>query len=187
MKRIYLLLTRSSTVISGVIHALTGDAYTHVSLSLDPQLRSFYSFGRFYPQLPLPAGFVRETLDGGYYGRHCAMPCALYSLDVCEQAYEALLDQLAQMCREANSYRYNLLGLVLCRMDFAHERGRHFFCSQFVARMLELSGAARLPKPASLMRPMDFAWLSGVRLLHCGELREAEKIARALRLEGGFA
>ena len=187
MKKVYLLLTRSSTVISGVIHALTGDAYTHIAISLDPQLRSFYSFGRFYPQFPLPAGFVRETLDGGYYGRHSAMPCAMYALDVCEEVYGALSAQLEQMCREADSYRYNLLGLILCRMDFAHERGRHFFCSQFVARMLELSGALRLPKSASLMRPMDFAWLPGVRLLYCGELREAEKIAHALRLEGGFA
>lgn len=175
MKTIYLLLTRSNTVISGVIHAATGDEYTHISLSMDPQLRSFYSFGRFYPNLPLPAGFIQESLRSGYFGRHCAMPCALYALDVSDASYAAICSQIEEMQSEAGQYRYNLLGLLLCRMKLAHERGKHFFCSQFVARMLQQSGAARLPKAASLMRPMEIAQLSGMRLLYRGALGEAER------------
>lgn len=187
MKTIYLLLTRSNTVISSVIHAATGDEYTHVSLSMDSRLRSFYSFGRFYPNLPLPAGFIRETLGSGYYGRHCAMPCALYAMDVSDASYAKMQRLIEEMQSEANCYRYNLMGLLLCRLKLAHERGRHFFCSQFVARMLQQSGAARLPKAASLMRPMEIAQLSGMRLLYRGALGEAERAVYGGRWEERLA
>lgn len=187
MKTIYLLLTRSNTVISSVIHAATGDEYTHVSLSMDPLLRSFYSFGRFYPNLPLPAGFIRETLGGGYYGRHCAMPCALYALDVSDASYAEMQRLIEEMQSEASCYRYNLLGLLLCRLKLANERGKHFFCSQFVARMLQLSGAVCLPKAASLMRPMEIAQLSGVRLLYRGALSGAERAVYGRFWEGELA
>lgn len=187
MKKVYVLLTKSNTLLSSAIHAVTNDAYTHVSVSIDPQLRSFYSFGRIHPQFALPAGFIRETLHDGYFGSHCGMPCALYELAVSDESFERISEQLACMRRDAESYRYSILGLILCKLDFAHERGRHFFCSQFVAKLLEFCGAICLPKPPSLMRPVDFTDLPGMRLLYCGRLGGAERITYASRLEGGFA
>ena len=43
---IYILLTRSGTLLSGAISLFTGDSYTHVSLAFDPELRSLCSFAR---------------------------------------------------------------------------------------------------------------------------------------------
>lgn len=187
MKTVFLLLTRSNTMLSRAIHALHGDAFTHVSISVDLQLRNFYSFARLYPEFPLPAGFVRETLDSGYFGTHRAMPSALYCLDVQDDVYAFIAARIEEMCERAADYRYSVMGLLLCQMDLAFERGRHFFCSQFVADLLEQSGALRLPKPPSLMRPMDFVGLPGLRLLYSGELEGAECAAYGYRLEGGFA
>ena len=73
--RIYLLLTRSGTVLSGAISLFTGDSYTHVSLAFDPALESLCSFARRNHAFPLPAGLVQESLDGGYFSRHSEMPC----------------------------------------------------------------------------------------------------------------
>ena len=76
MKTIYLLLTRSNTLVARAIRALTGDYFTHVSVGVDPALKEFYSFARLHPRTPLPAGFVRESIGGGYFARHGSMICA---------------------------------------------------------------------------------------------------------------
>lgn len=185
MKTVYLLLTRSGTLLARVIHALTGDDFTHASLGVDPSLGEFYSFARLHARVPLPAGFVRETTGGGYFGRHGSMACALYAMDVPDEAFARIGRRLEEMRAADRAYRYSVMGLLLCRLALPLERKRRMFCSQFVARLLEQSGAMALPKPPSLMRPADFAHLPGLRLVYFGELRGAANCAA--RVEEGFA
>lgn len=45
MKFVYILLTRTNTVLSRTIGFSTGDPFTHVSLALDAELTQLYSFG----------------------------------------------------------------------------------------------------------------------------------------------
>lgn len=184
MRTIYLLLTRSESMLSRAIYCLTGDAYTHVSISLDASPREFYSFARLHPSTPVPAGFVRETLDDGYFGRHRGMPCALYALEVPEEAYQRIAARLDWMRGRAEQFHYSLMGLILCGLDFAHERSRHYFCSQFVGELLRMSGTVRLPKPSSLMHPMDYAALPGLRRIYEGQLCGAAYVRTG---EGEFA
>ena len=184
MKTIYLLLTRSKSMLSRAILCLTGDAYTHISIGVDSNLSAFYSFARRHPSTPVPAGFVRETLDGGYFGRHSGMPCALYALEVPDETYRKIAARLESMCGQAEQFHYSVMGLILCGLDFAHERSRHFFCSQFVGELLEESGAMRLPKPPSLMHPMDYAGLPELRRVYEGQLCGAAYVRLG---EGEFA
>jgi len=170
MKRVYLLLTRSQTYVGRFIHLMTGDEYTHVSLALDRDLARLYSFGRKYMHFALPGGFIPENIHGGIYRRYSETQCLIYELPVSEEVYDQIERHIRGMLTRINEYRYNLLGVVLCQMDIAHVRSRHYFCSQFVADTLEKGGAVRLPKPASLMRPNDFRLLPGLRRVYCGPL-----------------
>lgn len=169
-RRIYILLTRSQTMLSKTIHLFTGDEYTHVSIAFDGELESLCSFARRYARLPLPAGLVTEALDGGYFERHPDMPCALYSLTVPETVYSEIRSRARQMLAQREEYRYSIRGLAMCRLGIPQDRPQHYFCSQFVAELLEASGAVWLPKPPSLMRPQDFGALSELRLVYRGEL-----------------
>lgn len=45
-KKIYLLLTRTGTKFSTIIHRVTKYEYTHASIALDKELNQLYSFGR---------------------------------------------------------------------------------------------------------------------------------------------
>ena len=65
MSTIYILLTRSKTLLSRTIHTLTGDSFTHVSLAFDARLESLCSFSRIVSILPLPSGLMHERLDRG--------------------------------------------------------------------------------------------------------------------------
>lgn len=68
-KTVYILLTRSGTWFSRLIHLATDDCYTHASIGLDGPAGPFYSFGRLDPRFALPAGLVQERLDGQSHGR----------------------------------------------------------------------------------------------------------------------
>ena len=133
MKSVYILLSRSGTVYSHIVHLVTGGGYTHASLALGRGAERIYSFSRKYAHMPLPSPLVREDVPGGYMARHPRTPCALYRLRVTDGQYDKISQKVEAMLCDGVKYRYSLLGSALCALDIAHERGYHYFCSQFVA------------------------------------------------------
>jgi hypothetical protein len=65
------------------------------------------------------------------------------------------------------------LGVLLGLLHIAH-RGRagRFFCSQFVAAVLQKSEAATLKKDSSIYLPKDLKDLPGMREVFCGNARD---------------
>lgn len=168
MPSVYLLLTRSGTILSRLIHLATLDEFTHVAISSDITLNNLYSFSRKYARLPLPAGFTIESAHGGYIGRHPQMKCALYELRVSDDVYARINRKIDAMLTSPEKYQYSLLGVLFCAFGHELRRRRHYFCSQFVGEILGKSGAVALPKPAGLMRPSDYPNLPELTLLYHG-------------------
>ena len=96
-RSVYILLTRSDTYFSRLIHLLTAEDYTHVSICLDADLQHFYSFGRKSDIFMFPAGFVQENLQGGVFRRFHQMPCALYELQVPLAVYQQIRQRILLM------------------------------------------------------------------------------------------
>ena len=165
-RTVYILLTRSGTWFSRLIHLATQDRYTHASIGLDGPTGSFYSFGRKYEHFALPAGLVEEQVTL----RRRAVPCCLYELKVSQETYFRLRRQLNCMYARREEYSYNLLGTLACYFNLPLRRRHHYFCSQFVAGLLEDCGALELPKPPALLRPADFCQVAGLRTVHQGPL-----------------
>ena len=175
MKRIYLLLTRSSTLFSRLISMLTGDPYTHISISagspdnfISVPSNGFYSFGRKNPYLPFPAGFVRESDVHGFLQCFPDTPCTLLSLEISDDAYHTICTRLQEMEANCQCYHYNLLGVMLCGLKIPLKKPHWYFCSQFVADLLTQSNAAALPKQSALMHPVDFTDISGTQVVYIG-------------------
>ena len=87
MQSIYVLITRTNTLLSRSIRLATGAEYTHVSLALDRGLTRMYSFARRFDRIPFFAGLVHESLDEGVYSRNGSAPAALYELQMSDAAY----------------------------------------------------------------------------------------------------
>lgn len=170
MKSIYILLTKSDTLISKIIQLATDDKYTHVSIAFEESLRPLYSFSRKYCHTPLPAGLQQEFLHRGYYRKYNHIPCALYELKVSDKVYERARREVEQMMENNTCYRYSILGLLCCQMNIPFHRERHLFCSQFVSEILSRSKALRLPKDTSLMRPNDYTRIPGLLCRYQGRL-----------------
>ncbi len=172
---IHILLTRSGTWFSRLIHLATQDDYTHASIGLDGPAGPFYSFARKHRHFALPAGLVEEQVTP----ERRTVPCCLYELTVSREAYLRLRRRLDAMYARREEYRYNILGTLACYFNLPLRRRRHFFCSQFVAGLLEECGAAELPKPPTLLRPADLCHLKELRAVHHGPLEELLAYAAA--------
>lgn len=172
MKNIYILLTRSQSIASRLVRLATGDSYTHASIAWDDALETLCSFARRHASLPLPVGLVRENLQGGFYDLHRFMPCALLRLPVPDRVHRLLCLQVETMLADAPHYRYSFGGLIRCRAGRESAPSRRYFCSQFVAEVLQNSGAVVLDKAPSLMRPQDLLQLPGASVVHVGRLSD---------------
>lgn len=73
-KKLYVVLTRSNTIISNLIHIIKEDEYTYAALALDRNLEYMFSFGRRYANNPFLGCFRREQLHKGIYARHKELP-----------------------------------------------------------------------------------------------------------------
>lgn len=165
-RTIYILLTRSGTWFSRLIHLATQDNYTHASIGLDGPSGPFYSFARKYRHFALPAGLVEEQVTACQR----AIPCCLYELTISEETYLTMRRQLRSMYAQREAYHYSVLGAFACYFHLPLRRRHHYFCSQFVAGLLESCGAVELPKAPMLLRPADLCQIKDLRPVHQGRL-----------------
>ena len=170
MKTLYIFLTRSGTLLSNLVYHITGAQYTHVSLAFDPDLTTLYSSTRKNGYTMFPAGPSKEYLNRGVFRLREDIPCALYALDVTEEAYLRARRRADHMMAHGELYRFNSLGLLLCALHIRWKRRRHYFCSQFVSEVLQKSGSLDLPKHSTLMQPNDYTSLPQLRCLYQGRL-----------------
>ena len=170
MKTLYIFLTRSGTLLSNLVYHITGAQYTHVSLAFDPDLTTLYSSTRKNGYTMFPAGPSKEYLNRGVFRLRENIPCALYALDVTEEAYLRARRRADHMMAHGELYRFNSLGLLLCALHIRWKRRRHYFCSQFVSEVLQKSGSLDLPKHSTLMHPNDYTSLPELRCLYQGRL-----------------
>ena len=178
-RTVYILLSRSGTSISRLIHFFIGGDYTHASIGLDGPEGVFYSFARKYPQFPLPGGLIQERGDRGYFFLHPQTPCCLYEMPVTEEIYGKIRARIEEMWAVQERYHYSVLGAIACYFRIPVARPRHYFCSHFVAEVLTECGAANLPYAPGAVHPMDFLTLENLRKVHQGVVGDLEGLAEA--------
>lgn len=74
------------------------------------------------------------------------------------------------MRSQSDDYRYDVRGLISCKLGRETNHPNKYFCSKFVSEVLEDSGAVELPKPSSLMRPQDFMEMPEMTILYRGSI-----------------
>lgn len=169
-KNLVILLTNTGTLPSRIIKIYTRKAYTHVSIGFDLTLSELYSFGRKKLNNPFFGGFVVENCREGLYAKFPDTNCAVYTLEVNPEIYNKARKIINRFLLGKEKYKYNFLGLVGTIINIPISRDSHFFCSQFVATVLEKSGISLFQKPAALVTPYDFMKSDRLKLLYTGKL-----------------
>ncbi len=173
MKRIYILLSRTQSILSRTVRFMTRDPYTHVAIAFDEDLQELYSSARWDGKNMFPCGPCKEDLHRGFYAIH-GTPCAVYELCVEDEVYLRAKEEVARIIDNQEQYYFNIIGLMLCRLGIPFRRKSHFFCSQFVGEILKRSGAVALPRDPCLLRPSDYARLPQLKFRFQGYTHQVQ-------------
>ena len=159
-RKIFVLLTQFPGFNSKALRVWTQCPYTHVSIGLDEDMNTFYSF--------VLKGFIVEKITR--YEKRFSLPCQVYELNVSDKAYDRLKKIISIF--EENKYQmeYSRLGVVMGLLRIGYKRKYKYFCSQFVAEVLKLSESANLKKKSSLYLPHHLKKIPGLDLKFQGNL-----------------
>ena len=174
MKKIYIVLTYTGTVLSKIIKNWTKDEFSHVSISLDEDLNEMYSFGRINPYTPLYAGLVQEKKDEGTFKRFFKTKALIYSIEVEDYQYMKLRDILYTMYNNKKEYKFNILGLLAIGFKKQVKIHNYFYCAEFVKYVLDKSDI-NLNLPDKLIRPENFKDVIEKQIIYYGLLRKYNK------------
>lgn len=169
MKKIYIVLTYTGTILSKIVKIYTRREFSHVSIALDEDLKEMYSFGRINAYNPFWAGFVHEAVDKGTFKRFKNTKARVYSLTVKDEQYEKVKEVIRDIQNNKLDYNFNILGLLGVVINYKVKRERYFYCAEFVKYVLEQSNICYLP---DIVKPEDFKEIDNLNVVYNGQLRE---------------
>ena len=169
MKKIYIILTYTGTILSRIVKIYTRKEYSHVSISLDRDLNQMYSFGRLNPYNPFIGGFVHEGIDRGTFKRFKNTKTKIYSMEIDEEKYERLEEIIENIQQKKKLYKFNVIGLIAIALNVRIKREKCFYCAEFVKYVLEQSEVVELPE---IIKPDDFNKLNGLNEVYIGKLQD---------------
>ena len=170
MKKVYLMLTKSSTGISTFINLLTKARYTHSSCSLNSALDPVYSVGRHFTFLNWPAHVKVEPFDSVFYWWHRWAKVGIYSLEVSDEGHRRMQEFIDEQFEK--KLKFAIMGLYYCGRNIKKEYDNKMFCSQFVANVLKASGEIDVLKDPALFHPVDFLKIKGIKEIYLGRIKD---------------
>ena len=153
---VFIVASYDDSQLSHAIVAITDSYHSHVSISLDPALKSLYSFGSDKLRFKGGSdGFQPEQLKV-YKDKKSHIQVNCIFLD--DAKYKKLFKEIEKISKEKTSY--NFAGLI----DVAGNKerktdGHNMICSEFVYYLLVSAGVELFDKPTNLVTPDDLARL----------------------------
>lgn len=177
-KNIYIVLSKTGTVVSRMIRLYTRDEYNHASICLDDNLEKMYSFGRRHAYNPVWAGFVEESPHFGTFKRFNKTKVAVIKIKVDIDVYNRIKDYLEEMMRNRDNYHYNYLGLFLAAFGIAYSRENCYYCSEFVEHILEAFSIQQQKQCGkNVVTPMQLMDINGGQVIYRGMLNSYNNVA----------
>ena len=176
MKKIYIILTHTGTVLSRLIKYYTKNEFSHSSIALDKELKEMYSFGRLNPYNPFWGGFVHEGISIGTFKKFKNTKAKIYSLEITDVQYNKAKEIINYMKNMKKIQKFNVIGLFAVGFNKKINFKNSFYCAEFVKYVIENTGIkTNLPE---IIKPEDFKKLENTKLIYQGKLKDynVEKI-----------
>ncbi|MFC4410408.1 hypothetical protein ACFOZY_08225 [Chungangia koreensis] len=177
-REIFIVLTDTGTLLTRMIRLYTKLPLNHVSIAFDDSLTEVYSFGRKRPHNPFIGGFVREDFSSFFF-QHSA--CGIYRCKVSAEDYDRMLKRIRNIEEQKHKYRYNFIGLFGVMFNREIKRERAFFCSQFVATILNECEEEIVRCSPYLIQPQHFMVSEQLELVYAGDLANYPKLGRGIQ------
>lgn len=173
MKKIYIVLTHTGTLLSKIIKMYTKDEFSHVSISLDEELKQMYSFGRLNPYNPFLGGFVHEYINKGTFKRFFKTKANIYSLEITNEQYQDIRNIINEFEKNKEKYKFNIIGLFAAGFHKKISNEKSFYCAEFVKYVIEKTGIeTKLPEA---VKPEHFKKIENLEIIYSGLLRKYKR------------
>ena len=179
VKKIYIILTMTGTMVSRIVKVYTRKKYGHVSISLDKKLKNMYSFGRLKATNPFVGGFVHESKNQGTFYRFKDTTATIYSLEIEDEKYEKLEKEIEYFKKTRREYGFNAIGLFAVAAHLKIKRKNKYYCAEFVQELLERAGVHN--EFPNIIKPEDFLKIPGLKKVYDGYLRDYTVVNKKVR------
>lgn len=179
MQKIYLVLTHTGTLLSNLIKLYTKNDYSHISIAFDEDLDEMYSFGRIFTYNAFIGGLVREYMNKGTFKRFKKTCTSIYSIDVSDNQYNEIKNEVLNMYERRREYKFNFWGVFFVMFNKKIKRKNALYCAEFVKYALD-SGNVNISTLPEIIKPEDFKKLEEAKLIYKGLLQEYKNRIRVL-------
>jgi len=147
MEYIYVILERSHTLLGKLSRLVDPYEYTHITISLSPELDKFYSFSRLYHYAPFLSGFMRETLDCYAYGKHEKVKLKVFKVPVTVHEKNNIKAFIKKVHDDRKNYVFNLYSALTMGIFKGFRIYKTYNCMSFTARILEMTQSVGMDRP----------------------------------------
>ena len=185
---VYIICMHTGTLLATAIQKFTHDEFSHAAISFNADFSPMYSFGSKQKEGQNGSGFTVDSISDSFY-RDRNIHWAAYVIFVDDDSLNLMKEKIQYFIRRESAFKYNLLGLLNNAVKLPSENKTKFFCSGFVADILQIGGLNN-DKSYSLYRPQDLADLYSAYEVGRGEsfrnfdkmgiIRNTEKIKREI-------
>ncbi len=182
IKKIYIVISQTGTILSRILKVITGAEYNHASLGLTDDLQCMYSFGRKNPYNPFWGGFVLESPNHGTFRRFTNTKVKIISLEIPEEKYNAIRDRIDYMVSNKSEFGYNYLGLLFAWFKIVIKSKKRFYCSEFIKDVLvksEIDGSENLE---DIPQPIHFLNIPNTELIYTGKLKDYSTFSKLMHI-----
>ena len=167
---IYIVLSKTGTLLSRAITLVTGDKFCHASISFDTTLKEMYTFGRKWGYLPFPGEYTIESTNHGTFKQFSNSEILIIKINTDTHKQYMLKRHLNNMYRHRNKYGFNYIGLILAGAGIRFKYKNRYYCSEFVRNVLVKYNIIDMPTN-KIIRPIEFLDMQNIEIVYIGNLR----------------
>lgn len=151
MAELYVVFSRTGTLMGKAIRFFTKNTYNHVSISLDDSLLQLYSFARIHRCSPFVGGFVTETPSRYLCEKNPAqIKVCRYTME--DEKYNRLVSLISFMQRHQKIYIYNSFGALSSVFGRSIKLPKTYTCLEFSADALKIDRIKNIKQLENLLK-----------------------------------
>ena len=164
---VYILLLDAKMGFGNVVKFFTNAPYSHALIGFDSSMSKMYSFATRDGHTMVPLGFSEENIST-YAKKNSRSKYALYVKLVDTKDYKLMKSKLASFTSNKTDFRYDVGGAVKAFMGKHNANEKRYFCSGFVAYILNSGQSKVTEKDYDLTKPMDLTEVKNIHLVDMG-------------------
>lgn len=164
---VYIMLSDTKTTFGNVVKFFTQAPYSHASISFDASMTKLYSFASRDGHTMIPLGFAEESV-ASFVKLSPKSKYVLYVKLVDSKDLSKMKSTLKQFTKNKSSFRYDVAGAVKAFMGKHNANEKKYFCSGFVAYILNSGKSQVTENDSDLTKPMDIADIKNIHLVDMG-------------------